>query len=233
MLWYKSWLETRARLAIALGYMGFLLASVSLRTAAPGAVGPKPILGLALMMGSFVTVMCTVFAGAGIASQGAFQFLKGLHGSTQVTLSLPVSRRHLLAVRAALGWVEMAVVLATFCGGIWLVARFLTAGATAFHMLEYAAALIVCSSALYFLSVLLATFLDDQWRSWATMAACAAIWGLPHVASVPAYTDIFGAMEELSPLVTHAMPWPVMAFSVSVAALLFLAALRVVRRREY
>jgi len=233
MLWYKGWLETRARLWIALGYMGFLLLSVSFRAAAPGAVGPKPIAGLALMMGSFVTVMCAVFAGAGIVSQGAFQFLKGLHGSTQVTLSLPFSRLHLLAVRAALGWVEMAAVLATFCGGVWLVARFITGGATALHMLEYAATLIVCTSALYFLSVLLATFLDDQGRSWATMAACVGIWGLPHVAHVPVFTDIFGAMGEASPLVTHGMPWSAMAFSVSLAALLFVAALRIVRTREY
>jgi hypothetical protein len=213
--------------------MGVLLISVSLRTAAPGGVGPQPVVGLALMMGSFVTVMCTVFAGAGIVSQGAFQFLKGQHGSTQVTLSLPVSRLHLLTVRAALGWAEMAAVLATFCGGVWVVARFLTGGATALRMLEYAATLVVCTSALYFFSVLMATFLDDQWRSWATMAACVTIWGLPHVASVPSFVDIFGAMGEQSPLVTHTMPWSVMAFSGSLAALLFVAAVRVVRRREY
>src|SRR5580704_6122392 len=127
MLWYKSWLETRLRLWIALVYMGILLAFNSLRTIAPSLLPPlatKPSLGLALilMMGSFATVMCMWFAGAGIASQGAFQFLKGLHGSTQYTLSLPVSRFQLLAVRATLGWIEMACVIGTNCYGVWLVA---------------------------------------------------------------------------------------------------------------
>jgi hypothetical protein len=236
MLWYKGWLETRLRLWIALAWMGSLLAFDSIRAIAPSALpplGPRPVVGLALMMGSFVTVMCTWFAGAGIASQGAFQFLKGLHGSTQFTLSLPASRLQLLAVRAALGWMEMAGVIGTFCCGVWLVAPLLTAGATAVEMFAYAVTVITCASALYSLSVLLATFFDDQWRSWATMIACAAMWGLPYLTRVPAYTDIFRAMGEGSPLAAHAMPWPVMGFSLALAAILFFAALRVVRIREF
>jgi len=236
MLWYKGWLETRLRFWIALGWMGMLLVFVSLRTIAPPPQPPpgrNPVLGLALMMGSFVTVMCTWFAGAGIASQGAFQMLKGLHGSTQFTLSLPVNRLRLLAVRAALGWMEMACVIGAFCCGVWLAAPLLTAGATAVEMFEYAVTVIACASALYFLSVLLATFFDDQWRSWGTMFACVAIWGLPNLTGVPAYTDIFRAMGEGSPLVTHTMPWPVMAFSLALAAIVFFAALKVVQAREY
>jgi hypothetical protein len=232
MFWYKGWLETRLRLWIAFGWIGLLLTSVALRTVAPQP-GRNPVFGLALMMGSFVTTMCAWFAGAGIASQGSFQFLKGLHGSTQYTLSLPVSRLRLLAIRATLGWMEMAIVIGMFCGGVRLVAPLLTAGATAVGMFQYAVTLIVCASALYFFSVLLATFFDDQWRCWATMIFCVATWGLPYIVMVPEYADIFRAMGEGSPLVKHGMPWPVMAFSVGLAAMWFFAALKVAQSREY
>jgi hypothetical protein len=238
MLWYKSWQETRLRLWIALGYMGILLAFYSLRTIAPSALpplAPKPSLGLFLIsgMGSFVTVMCMWFPGAGIASQGAFQFLKSLHGSTQYTLSLPVSRFQLLAVRAGLGWLEMAGVTGTFCYGVWLVAPVLMPGMTGFEMFEYIVTLIACASAPYFLSVLLATFLDDQWRVGCTTVACVAIGVLPDLIQVPAYADIVRAMGDGSPLVAHSMPWPGMAFSLALAAILFFAALKIAQAREY
>ena len=232
MFWYKAWLETRLRLWIALGWMSFQLVFVALRTVAPQP-GTSPVLGLSLMMGSFVTMMCTWFAGAGIVSQGSFQFLKGLHGSTQYTLSLPVSRLRLLTIRATLGWLLMASVIGAFCCGVWLVAPLLTARATLRDIVEYALTVVACSSALYFLSVLLATFLDDQWRCWGTMIPSMAIWGLPYLLSVPPYTDIFRAMGEGSPLVAHAMPWPVIAFSLGLAAVWFVTALKVARRREY
>jgi hypothetical protein len=240
MLWYKGWLETQIRLWIALGYMGILLAFYSLRTIAPSLLpppppGPKPSLGLFLIsaMGSFVTVICMWFAGAGIASQGKFQFLKGLHGSTQYTLSLPVSRFQLLAVRAALGWLEMAGVIGTFCYGAWLAAPVLFQGVTGFEMFEYIVTVIACASAPYFLSVLLATFLDDQWRVGCTMFAVLAIGGLPYLIRVPAYADILRAVGEGSPLLAHTMPWPAMAFSLALAAASFFAALKIAQVREY
>jgi hypothetical protein len=238
MLWFKGWLETRLKLWIALVYMGGLLGFYSLRTIAPSLLpplGPQPSLGLGLMlmMGSFVTVMSTWFPGAGIVSQGTFQFLKGLHGSTQYTLSLPVSRLQLLAVRAALGWIEMTGVIGMYCYGVWLVAPVLLRGVTGFQMFEYIGTVIACASAPYFLSVLLATFLDDQWRVGGTMVACVAIGGLPYLTRVPAYADILRAMGEGSPLVAHSMPWSVMAFSAGSAAILFFAALKIVRLREY
>jgi hypothetical protein len=38
-------------------------------------------------------------------------------------------------------------------------------------MFKYAETLVACTSALYFLFVLFAIFLDDQWRVWGTMLA--------------------------------------------------------------
>ncbi len=230
MLWYKGWLETRLRLWIGLGVTGSLLALVltlvSIRP--PAQPGPTPTLGT-----FFLWIMCGTFPGAGINSPKPFGLLKGFHGSTQYTLSLPVSRFQLLAVRAGLGWLEMAGVTGTFCFGILLVAPVLFQGVTGFEMFEYIVTVIACASAPYFLCVLLLTFLDDQWRVSGAMIAAVAIGALPNLIRVPAYADILRAMGEGSPLVAHSMPWMAMAFSAGLAAALFFAALKIVRAREY
>jgi hypothetical protein len=100
-------------------------------------------------------------------------------------------------------------------------------------MSEYAITLIACASGLYCLSVLLATFLDDQWRTWGTMIAAAALWWLGRHASLPPSMDIVQAIGKGSPLIAHTMPWAAMAFSLALAATFFFTALKVVQTREY
>jgi hypothetical protein len=116
---------------------------------------------------------------------------------------------------------------------MWLVSPAFRAIVTPVEMLEYAATLIACASALYCLSVLLATFLDDQWRAWGTMIVSTALWWLSTHTRFPASADIFRAMREGSPLIAHTIPWTAMVFSLGLSAVLFFAALRVVQAREY
>jgi hypothetical protein len=227
MLWYKGWLETRFRLLVALGIVGVVLVTLYSNGLKGGifALLGGAVFGVGLLSG--------LLAGAGITTQPAVQATKGLHGSMFFTLSLPVSRSRLLAVRAGLGWLEMAGGIGMLCGGIWALFPMLRATTTAAEMLEYAGVLIICASGLYFISVLLATFLDDQWRMYGSMMAFGAFWWLPNHAPLPASTNIFRAMVENSPLVAHTMPWTAMAFSLGLAVSLFFAALYVVRTREY
>jgi hypothetical protein len=186
-------------------------------------------------MSTAITILMasSMLAGAGISTQPSLQAAKGLHGSTLFTLSLPVSRLRLLAVRAAIGWFESVAVVAVLSCGIWLKSPLLRSTATPVGMLQNAATLIVCTSALYGLSVLLATFLDDQWRTWGTLIAALAFWWPSHKAWLPASIDIVRAIGKDSPIMTHAIPWPAMAFSVALAAAFFVAALKVVQSREY
>jgi len=235
MLWYKVWLETRFRLLFTLGVMGLLLVlTYSTRAAAPAPGARIPVFGIVLFsIPTFVVVICTMLAGAGIATQPSFQATKGLHGSMLFTLSLPVSRLRLLAVRAGFGWLEMAGAIGTLCCGMWLASSQLRGAVTVVEMFEYAETLIACASALYFLSVMMATFLDDQWRVWGTMIGSAALWWLSTHTSLPDSLNIFRAMGEGSPLVAHTMPWLAMTFSLALAAILFLVAFQVVQHREY
>jgi hypothetical protein len=176
---------------------------------------------------------CAFLGGAGIATQPSFQAAKGLHGSILFTLSLPVSRLRLLGVRAFIGWVEAMCAIGMFCCALWLATPALRAVATVTEMFEYAGTMMVCASALYFLSVLLATFLDDQWRVWGTMLSGAGLWWLSGRSLLPASADLFRAMGDNSPLIAHTIPWTAMAFSLGLCAVLFCAALRIVQTREY
>jgi hypothetical protein len=176
---------------------------------------------------------CAALAGAGVATQPSFSTSKGIHGSTLFTLSMPVSRARLMLVRSAIGWLEGASVIGLLCCALWLLAPALRAMVGPEVMVQYAVTLIACSSAIYSLSVLFGTFLDDQWRTWGTMlTAAAAAWASKR-ASLPGYLDIFRGMGKGSPLIAHTMPWNTIVFSMLLATVIFFAALRVLRAREY
>jgi hypothetical protein len=235
MLWFKGWLESRYRLLFSLAFFGIFLiqAHVMSRTVPPAGVKQDPLKVFAITQIFLVATLCSMVAGAGIATQPALQATKGLHGSMLFTLSLPVSRLRLLAVRSVLGWLEMAGGIAAMCCGLWFMFPVVREATTAPGMFEYAGALIGCGSALYFISVLLATFLEEQWRVWGSLLAMGALWLLLNKTSLPASLNIFQAMGEGSPLFTHAMPWPAMGVSLALAAILFVAALKIVQVREY
>lgn len=201
MLWHKGWLETRFRLLFTLGFTTLILVlQYSARTATPPPGGKSAAFGLVMFSNpTLVLMVCALLGGAGIVTQPSLQATKGLHGSTLFTLSLPVSRLRLLAVRASIGWFEAAGVIGALCCGLWLVSPAFRAAATPVEMLEYAGTLIACASALYCLSVLLATFLDDQWRVWCTMIASAALWWLSTHTPLPASVNIFELCERVRP----------------------------------
>jgi hypothetical protein len=228
MLWYKGWLETRIRLLMAFIWIAwFLIAEYS-----RGIGGPAALAALSSGAMFIAAAIPTLFAGAGIATQPAFQATKGLHGSTIFTLSLPVSRFRLLATRAFLGWLVLAAAIGTMCCGMWILFPVLRAATTMAEMIEYAGSLLVCGSGLYAIGVLLATFLEDQWRIWASILAIGALWWLSDK-TMPASANIFRAMNDGSPLIAHTIPWTAMGVSLGLAAILFVAALKVARTREY
>jgi Ca2+/Na+ antiporter len=227
MLWYKSWLETRFRLV-------FVLAVVALTLSVQLTGGNKvDVRALVFMAGMSVWLICVFLGAAGIVTQQSLQAAKGLHGSTLFTLTMPVSRFRLLAVRASLGWLEMAGGIGWICCLLWFLFPVIRGRATAREMVDYAAVLIVCGSVFYCITVLLATFLDDLWRVWGSFICYGAIWLLASKIPAPASVNIFLAMGDGSPVLAHTMPWTAMGFALGLAAVLLFAAFKVVQHREY
>ena len=234
MLWYKGWLETRFRLVFVLGLLTFLLTMWHSRGQASARGQHSAVTALlGFSVPPMMMAVCAMLAGAGINTQSALQATKGLHGSTLYTLSLPVSRLRLLAVRACLGWLEMAATMAVFCCVMWWTSATVRAMVPPKEMLEYAATVLVCGSALYFLSVLLGTVLDDVWRVWCTLLAGMALGWLSGQAVLPEFADLIRAVGRDSPAMTHAMPWEPMGFAAGMSAVLFFAAWKVAEAREY
>ena len=121
MLWHKGWLETRLRLLFMLAWEAIFLGAAYLRGVKDMASFTAVLIG-GVFLGAFVPIF---LAGAGINTQASFQPAKGLHGSMLFTLSMPVSRLRLLAIRAGIGWLEMAAAIATWCcAGVCFCSRF-------------------------------------------------------------------------------------------------------------
>lgn len=227
MLWRKGWLETRMHMAYLLGIFGLLF--VGMRTQPP-----DQIVGNIAGAAAYAVMMSSIlFAGAGIATQPGFRAARGLHGSTAFTVSLPVSRFRLLATRASAGWLGMAGFVAALCCEIWIAFPVLRSSLTGLEMAGYAAALIACGSGLYFVSVLLATFLSDPWRVSGCMVGFATLWWFSVRTPLPAELNIFRALVQGSPLIARSMPWAAMGFSIVLAACMFFVALKIVQTREY
>jgi hypothetical protein len=232
MLWYKGWLETRFRvlfvLVWVLFWVGFILRHIDPPLSHADAEGLLNLLTVNLLL---IPVM---LAGAGISTQRTlFGTAKGLHGSMYFTLSLPVSRLRLFATRAGLGMLETVGVLAALSCVVWFTFPAPRVYLTCSDLFADWVTVSICISAFYSLSVFLATFLGDQEQMGASGILIVILLLLSRAVSVPSSVNIFRAMGQSSPLITHTFPWASMGVSLGAAAILFLAAMRVVQTREY
>ena len=232
MLWYKGWLETRFRVLLMFGFILFLVGLV-LRHIDPPL--PRAVVENLFNSLTFCLLMIPMTAaGAGIYTQRIlFGTAKGLHGSMYFTLSLPVSRLRLLATRAGLGMLETVGVLAALSCVAWFMLPAPRVYVTVSGLFAYWVTVSICISAFYSLSVFLATFLGDQEAMGASGILIMILLLLFRTVSVPSSVNIFRAMGQSSPLFTHMLPWGSMGVSLGVAAILLLAALKVVQTREY
>jgi hypothetical protein len=231
MLWYKGWLETRLKLLFILGIIGLFLYATHLDI--PNARTSFILFQVTSFGQMMALTICAMLAGAGINTQPALQATKGLHGSTLFTLSLPVSRLRLIAVRAGIGWLETVCAIALYYSAMWFYSPLLRAKVAPFDLVKYAVTLIVCASVIYCLSVLLAAFLDEIWRVYSTMFGAGLLVWLSSHFSLPTSIDFVRAAGKNSPLFTHSMPWSAMVFSLGLSVALFYAALKVAQAREY
>lgn len=233
MLWYKGWLETKSKLLFGCIFIVFFFVSMSSISPSGGLRAPAQLNAFVSTAVICVAMLSIVLPGAGIATQPSFQATKGLHGSMLFTLSLPVSRLRLVAVRAAIGWLGLAASIGALCCGMWFLFPVLRAGSTPKLMLLHLLVQLVCASALYFVGVFLATFLDDQLRTWCSMILFATLgWLSKRTPKVDAL-DILRAMHENSPLLSGAVPWLTVAFSCAVVAIAFIGAVKIAQWREY
>ena len=224
----KGWLETRWRLACIL-ILSALLMGMEFHARY------TPLMTKSLFAFVWVILSCSVMmlAGSGVRSQATthLSFPEGLAQSTQFTISLPVSRKLLLMVRAGVGLCETFGVTAIIACALWALfpsvsgsiapADFARLGLTMLLWLPlpYCAALLVHAFMAEPLSFLPVSY-----------GLTLLLWLLHKIA--PA-VDVVRAFGAASPLVTHRLPVSQLATADVLAAALLFAAIWAVERREY
>lgn len=225
MLLLKAWLETRWRLAL---YFGACLLAI-----AAGHHRSPPISSqsLLIMAGTFLAMLTLAVAGSGVKSQAPVGFPEGLAGSTQFTISLPVTRLRLLTVRAGFGLAETCVATAMVGLLLWQLFPSVRAGTTPADFAKLLLTAAVFLTLPYSAAILMGTFIDEPlsmvYAGWTTALM---LW-LAH--KIAPAVDIVQAWGQASPLHTHAMPWSQLAACVVIASAMFVAAVRIVQAREY
>jgi hypothetical protein len=161
--------------------------------------------------------------------------MKGVHGSTYFTLSLPVSRLRLLGVRTAMGLLELlgATLLCAAALRFLLPVMLPELSFATLDFVRYAFTMFACLTAFLSIATLLSTFLDEMWSAWGTMLIAAGLGVLASYLSVPDNINPFRVIGPAGPLVTHTIPWVAMAISVAVAVGMWIAAATVVQKRDY
>jgi hypothetical protein len=234
VLSYKYWLETRF-IALFMVVYGIFPVALFIWTPRP-ATAPPPTLAAAEAAVGFLalyySMIPALLAGSGIKAQAGPR-MKSVYGSTYFTLSLPVSRFRLVATRAWVGMLETGGVLAVAPCAVWIMLPLLRANITGLDLLLFWVTLFTCSSAIYFIGVLLATVLEDAWRGFASMFAVVLLRWLLSLPSLPPPVNIFRAMGSASPLFTHSLPWASIAISFGASAVLFLISTTIAQTREY
>ncbi|MGD0800167.1 MAG: hypothetical protein ABR906_02510 [Terracidiphilus sp.] len=234
MLWLKAWLETRWRFV-------FLVGSILVVWLAPfwitatgvvhsGVPAVKQWMGIQL--GSVLLYIFTAIylAGSGVNSQTMYSATSGFHGSMFFTLSLPVSRRRLLFVRAGLGAIQSSVLVAIMAGYM----LFLRPEATsALQVLEYMTRAVSCTMAVYALSVLLACVLDEMWQMYAAILCCTAVFMLQQRFTVISRISPLRGMSLIAYPLTAPVPWLPVAASLVMIVVFLGASVLVLQRKEY
>lgn len=222
MLLMKAWMETRWRLLCLVLYLLITLA-ISYRSHA----GPSALTALWFILAVFAIAL----AGSGLKTQAPTVFSEGLAGSTQFTISLPVTRLHLLTVRAAVGLGETAAVTVFIASLTWSLFPVLRETTTPGDFAKLVLTAILFLVAPYSAHVFFATWLDEPFSILCAGFTLALLLFVCH--HIAPGVDIIGVFGQASPLLTHRVPWSQLTASVILALVFSLAAVRVVQTREY
>jgi ABC-2 type transport system permease protein len=235
MLWYKAWLETRWR-------FGFVVGSILFAWAAPlwtplfhlrlpaGVVESRLWVGVHMATVILYIFAAIFLAGSGINTQTTYSATTGFHPSMLFTLSLPVSRRRLLFVRAGLGALQTSILVAIMAA-YTLFAR--PEATTAPQFLIYLARAIICTMAVYALSTLLACLFDEMWQFYGAFLFCIAAFVLQLRISWVSWLSPYRGMSLISFPITGPMPWAPVISSLVLMAVLMYASMLIIQRKEY
>jgi ABC-2 type transport system permease protein len=251
MLWYKSWLETRWRFLIGLGlllcsaaaavltYPQVMKLLVQVPANVDGMLGER-IREAAELARSYhgyvwsnwfrqnLAKAATLFA----VLLGTASFLSQSDGAL-FTLSLPVSRRRLVGVRAATGLAELLVLVVVPSLLIPLLSPAIGERYAVGSALVHSACLFIAASVFCGLALLLSTVFGDVWRP--LLIALGIAFALA-IAEPLFHSPVFGLYRLMSGETffrSGRLPWGGLLAAAGVSAALHAAAIANLTRRDF
>jgi len=230
MLWYKAWLELRWRFAFLAGSILILWLMPYWMPWIASAPVSRMWVGIQLEFVLLSIFAAIYMAGTGINTQTTYAATSGFHGSMLFTLSLPVSRWRLLAVRAGLGalMTGAAVILLA-----WHTLLHAPVSANGWQALACITRVLVCTMAVYAVSVLMACVLDEMWAFTGAVMVWSAVFMMQYRSDAVARLSPLRGLSLISYPVGAPMPWAMLAASLVLSGIFLGAALLVLKRKEY
>jgi hypothetical protein len=235
MLWYKAWLETRARFCAGLAALLTLGAMIVLRWPEAGMGSDYPGYIRLSWFGSSLMIVAPLYAVmmglGGIGRVGSC----GVPGDDALfTLSLPVTRRRLLAVAAATGALEVAAFTVIPSLSILILSRLAGRDYAAAEVAIYSLLAVGGSLVFFFLAFLLsAVCRDSLWPGLIGFGTVIVLYLLPRSVRGLAPYNIYDVMRGESYFQHGTIPWAGLLVALLLAAAMFYGALRLVERRNY
>jgi hypothetical protein len=226
-LWTKGWLETRRIFMFVLWVFAANLGAAFILDSR-AALKASDLLATMLLIWVFFPSM---LAGNGIRTPGVFRATAGTHQSMYFTLSLPVSRMRLLAVRLGVGLLETLVIDIAVVIAMMVSFPVLRNASSSGDAVCYIIEVVAYTFALYSFSTLWATFLEGPWRVWGTFLLVIAMRWL--VAHSLRGVDILNGIAGGAPLIEHKLNWAGIAVPVGLTVVFLAGAFKVVDSREY
>ena len=234
-LWYKAWLETRMRFAIALLLCVAFCSELMISLPRLGS-GKVDLVGL---HGVHYALVFVWILGVALLMMGGL-LSERANGSSSFTLSLPVSRVRLMAVRAVVGFIE-SIGLAV---APWIAMLILAGpGGEARRYVVQAGwqvfLLVVGGSVLLTIALLLSVLIEGEYT--APIASLGIIILLAYTFSGPdfvAYSPVsfmtgLRYFNRLTGTLAGAIPWlPALAF-IAGALCLFAVSVKVIEHRDF
>jgi ABC-2 type transport system permease protein len=234
MLWYKAWLETRARFCIALVLCVALCCELVIALPRSGITDDRmtALHGVNFTL-AFVWIMSiTLLMMGGLLGERA-------NGSSSFTLSLPVSRLHLISVRIAVGLIQ-GVALAAVPWVAMLVAAGVVGKGRSLSQAGFHVFLLLAGGVVFLAAaLLLSSFIEGEHT--APIVGLGAIIMLAYILSgkdlIP-YSPLSFMMglqyyNYRTSLLTGSLPWLHAMVFVAVAACLFAISVKGIQRRDF
>jgi ABC-2 type transport system permease protein len=254
MLWYKSWLETRWRFVIGLlvlmmSVTGTVLAYprvAQLLTQMPdlnlqGEIGRRVAAAVALS-GQYrgyiwsqwfvqnMPQMWAVFA-AVLGTGGLLSQVSG--GGALFTLSLPVTRTHLLGIRTATGLAQLLALAVVPSLMLPLLSPFVGESYSVTDALVHSLCLFVGGSMFFSLAVLLSTVFHDVWRPALIVLCVAFVVSLVHQLGDLSRYSVLTVMNAEVYFRGGSLPWLGLLTTASISAALIFGATRNIARQDF